>query len=77
MLKYLETKRIGTRLLFAGNLTRQPAFKGVNYRIAGPLTHTDKVMNDSFWIGVWPGIDAARRAYMVETFVAMVRDLVP
>ncbi len=77
MLKYLETKRIGTRLLFAGNLTRQPAFKGVNYRIAGPLTHTDKVMNDSFWIGVWPGIDAARRAYMIETFVAMVKDLVP
>jgi CDP-6-deoxy-D-xylo-4-hexulose-3-dehydrase len=76
VLRYLEKKRIGTRLLFAGNLTRQPAFKGVNYRVAGPLTHTDKVMNDSFWIGVWPGIDAARRAYMVETFVTMVKDLV-
>ncbi len=77
MLRYLEKKRIGTRLLFAGNLTRQPAFKDVNYRIAGPLTHTDKVMNDSFWIGVWPGIDVARRTYMVDTFVAMVKDLVP
>jgi CDP-6-deoxy-D-xylo-4-hexulose-3-dehydrase len=77
ILMYLDRKKIGTRLLFAGNLTRQPAFKDVNYRIAGPLTHTDKVMRDSFWIGVWPGIDAARRAYMVETFVAMTKELVP
>ncbi len=74
---HLERKRIGTRLLFAGNLTRQPAFKDVAYRVAGPLTTTDKVMRDAFWIGVWPGIDAPRRAYMVETFVAMVRELLP
>jgi CDP-6-deoxy-D-xylo-4-hexulose-3-dehydrase len=76
VLMYLDRKKIGTRLLFAGNLTRQPAFKDVNYRVAGPLAQTDKVMHDSFWIGVWPGIDAARRAYMVETFVAMTKELV-
>ena len=75
VLRHLEQKGIGTRLLFAGNLTRQPAFADVKYRIAGPLTYTDKVMNDSFWIGVWPGIDAPRRDYIVETFVAMTKDL--
>jgi CDP-6-deoxy-D-xylo-4-hexulose-3-dehydrase len=71
----LERRRVGTRLLFAGNLTRQPALKGVNYRVVGELTNTDKIMNDSFWIGVWPGIGAAERAYMVESFVDMVKEL--
>ena len=66
---YLENHHIGTRLLFAGNLTRQPAFQNVEHRVHGPLTHTDKIMNDSFWIGVWPGIDAPRRLYIIETFV--------
>ena len=72
---YLEDHKVGTRLLFGGNLVRQPAFKGVNYRVVGELTNTDKIMNDSFWIGLWPGIGAEQRAYMVETFKVMVRDL--
>lgn len=75
VVKHLESKRIGTRLLFAGNLARQPAFKDVNFRVHGKLTHTDKVMNDSFWIGVWPGIDATRREYMVNTMHEMVRSM--
>ena len=74
--RYLEDHKIGTRLLFAGNLTKQPAFKDAAYRVHGPLTNTDKVMHDSFWIGVWPGIDAPRRDYMVETCVAMMKELV-
>lgn len=75
VVRRLEERRIGTRLLFAGNLVRQPAFKGVNYRVHGELTHTDKIMNDAFWIGVWPGIDAPRREYMVATIVEVVREL--
>lgn len=77
VINYLTERQIGTRLLFAGNLIRQPAFKGVEHRVVGDLTNTDKAMHDSFWIGVWPGIDAPRRAYIMETFISLVRDLVP
>lgn len=73
--EYLDQHKLGTRQLFAGNLIRQPAFKGVEHRVVGDLINTDKIMNDSFWIGVWPGIGAAERGYMVNTFKAMVRDL--
>ncbi|MBL6951185.1 MAG: lipopolysaccharide biosynthesis protein RfbH [Alphaproteobacteria bacterium] len=63
----LEKRGIGTRLLFGGNLTRQPAFRDVTYRISGELTNTDTIMSNSFWIGVWPGIGDAERTYMAET----------
>jgi CDP-6-deoxy-D-xylo-4-hexulose-3-dehydrase len=69
----LERRRIGTRLLFGGNLLRQPAFKDVAYRAIGELPNTDKVMNDSFWIGVWPGIETAQRQYMVDTLADVVK----
>jgi CDP-6-deoxy-D-xylo-4-hexulose-3-dehydrase len=69
----LERRNIGTRLLFGGNLTRQPAFRAVEHRVAGPLANTDRLMNDAFWIGVWPGIGDAERHYMVETLVEVVR----
>ncbi len=73
VVRWLEQQRIGTRLLFAGNLTRQPAFQGVEYRTVGDLANTDKIMRDSFWVGVWPGIGPAERAYMLDRFVALVR----
>jgi CDP-6-deoxy-D-xylo-4-hexulose-3-dehydrase len=56
LLTYLDEYKIGTRLLFAGNLTRQPYMIGRNYRVSGELTNTDRVMNDTLWIGVFPGL---------------------
>ncbi|MCB2153407.1 lipopolysaccharide biosynthesis protein RfbH [bacterium] len=65
---HLESKKIGTRLLFAGNLMRQPAYQNVEYRIAGETPNADIIMNRTFWIGVYPGINDAMREYMVDMF---------
>jgi CDP-6-deoxy-D-xylo-4-hexulose-3-dehydrase len=56
LLTYLDQNKVGTRLLFAGNLTCQPYMNGANYRISGDLTNTDNVMNNTFWIGVQPAL---------------------
>jgi CDP-6-deoxy-D-xylo-4-hexulose-3-dehydrase len=66
LLNFLDQNKIGTRLLFAGNLTRQPYMIGRNYRISGELTHTDIVMNQTFWLGVFPGLQRNHLDYMVE-----------
>ena len=71
----LEDRRIGTRMLFAGNLTKQPAFRDVEYRVHGSLENTDKIMHDSFWVGVWPGIDEQRLDYMADTLLDITREL--
>lgn len=75
--QYLEQKKIGTRLLFAGNLTKQPAFQEAEYRVVGSLCNSDKIMEDSFWIGVWPGIGMPHRNYMIETIFNMIEELTP
>jgi CDP-6-deoxy-D-xylo-4-hexulose-3-dehydrase len=67
LLKYLNDKKIGTRLLFGGNLIRQPYMKGRNYRVHGSLDASDKVMRDTFWLGVYPGLGSGAIDYIVET----------
>jgi CDP-6-deoxy-D-xylo-4-hexulose-3-dehydrase len=56
LLTYLDQEKVGTRLLFAGNLTRQPYMIGRNFRVSGKLNNTDTVMKDTFWIGVQPAL---------------------
>ena len=70
LLRYLDQYRIGTRLLFAGNLIRQPYFRGRQYRVSGELMNTDRVMNDTFWIGVYPGLTETMLDYVVERIEA-------
>ena len=68
IVSYLESKKIATRMLFAGNIIRQPAFHGQNHRIVSNLENTDVIMNNTFWIGVYPGIDSPRINYILEEF---------
>ena len=71
LVKFLESRKIQTRNLFAGNIIRHPCFEtleeGRDYRVSGKLVNTEKIMNDSFWIGVYPGMSEGKLAYMAES----------
>ncbi|ALN18843.1 lipopolysaccharide biosynthesis protein RfbH [Ectopseudomonas mendocina] len=73
LLRYLDEQRVGTRLLFAGNLTRQPYMKGLEYRVSGELTVTDKIMHDTFWIGLWPGLSEDHLEYAASSLEHYLR----
>lgn len=66
LVEYLEKQQIGTRLLFGGNLIRQPAYLGLNYRTIGELKNTDFVMQNTFWIGVYPGLTEEMLSYVTD-----------
>jgi len=67
IVQHLESRRIATRLLFGGNLLRQPAYLGLDHRVAGPLRNADIITDHTFWIGVYPGLSDAMVDYMIET----------
>jgi CDP-6-deoxy-D-xylo-4-hexulose-3-dehydrase len=73
LVAWLEQHKVATRMLFGGNLTNQPAYAASEYRIAGGLCNTDLVMNNLFWIGVYPGITAEKRKYMADVFKAFFK----
>ena len=74
IVQWLERNNIETRLLFAGNITRQPAYKDAKYRIHGTLENSDIVMRDTFFIGVYPGIDEEQMGYIINTIDAFFQN---
>jgi CDP-6-deoxy-D-xylo-4-hexulose-3-dehydrase len=73
LVEFLEENKIGTRLLFGGNLTKQPAYKDTDFKILNNLNNTDKVMNDSFWLGVWPGLNVTHYDYIVNVLTTFIK----
>ena len=69
LLRYLDSKLIGTRLMFAGNILKQPAYKNVDFRVVGDLTNTDIIMSRSFWVGVYPGLTKEMLDYVIEHII--------
>jgi CDP-6-deoxy-D-xylo-4-hexulose-3-dehydrase len=66
LISHLDSKKIGTRMLFGGNLTLQPAFQNTKFRIHGDLLNSDLITNNTFWIGVWPGLTNEMLDYMIN-----------
>ena len=67
LLRFLDSRKIGTRLLFAGNIIKQPAYENVDFHVVGNLTNTDVVMTRSFWVGVYPGLTTHMMDYVIES----------
>jgi CDP-6-deoxy-D-xylo-4-hexulose-3-dehydrase len=74
IVRHLNDKKIGTRLLFGGNLIRQPYMKDRPFRVSGPVDNSDRIMRQTFWIGVYPGLGPDHVGYMIDTIHAFVHD---
>ena len=72
LMRFLDDRKIGTRLLFAGNLTKQPAYRNVEFRVVGDLTNTDIVMNRTFWVGVFPGLTPPMLDFIADSITEFV-----
>ncbi len=66
-MQHLESRRIGTRQLFGGNLMRQPAYLDLPHRAVGPMPNADLIMDGTFWVGVYPGLGDAMLDYIIES----------
>jgi len=73
LLRYLDARKIGTRLMFAGNVLKQPAYRNIDARIVGDLTNTDIVMTRTFWIGVHPQLDEVRLDYVADSIIDFLK----
>ena len=74
LIRHLEARRIATRLLFGGNLTRQPAYRGARFRVVGDLPGSDFIMANAFWIGLYPGLNQAMLDYIISSITEYARD---
>jgi len=73
LVQYLESRRIATRLLFGGNLTNQLAYQETRYRIVGDISQSDQVMNDTFWLGLYPGLSQQHLDYMISVLCEFIK----
>jgi CDP-6-deoxy-D-xylo-4-hexulose-3-dehydrase len=74
LMRFLDDRKIGTRLIFAGNLLKQPAYRGVDFRVVGDLTNTDIIMNRAFWVGVYPGLTEPMLDFIADSIIEFVEN---
>lgn len=74
LMRFLDSQHVGTRLIFAGNLLRQPAYRNIEHRVVGDLRNSDIVMTRSFWLGVYPGLTEPMLDYIADTLIGYLRD---
>lgn len=74
LLRFLDERKIGTRLMFAGNILRQPAYQDVEFRVVGSLENTDRIMRRSFWVGVFPGLTRPMLDFAADSIIEFITD---